>query len=241
MSDHRPLQRLFVPHRLAPGQDIALERAQSHYVADVLRLREGEHILLIDGETGEWRAEIVRAHGKASALRVVAQTRPLEEPADLWLCFAPIKRGRIDWMIEKACELGVARVVPVLTQRTIVDRLADERLRQHMIEAAEQCGRTRIPEIAPLTKLPLLLDAWPAGRHLLFCDETGGAALRDTALDAPAAILIGPEGGFTPHERDLLRAHPQARATSLGPRILRADTAAVAALAAWQAISGDWR
>ncbi len=241
MSDNRPLQRLFVPHRLAPGQEITLERAQSHYLTDVLRLREGDAILLIDGETGEWRAEIVRAHAKTTALRVAAQTRPLEEPADLWLCFAPIKRGRIDWMIEKACELGVARVVPVLTQRTIVDRLADERLRQHMIEAAEQCGRTHIPEIAPLTRLPALLGQWPAERRLLFCDETGGAALRDTPLDAPAAILIGPEGGFTPVERDLLRAHPQATATSLGPRILRADTAAVAALAAWQALAGDWR
>lgn len=241
MSDSRPLQRLFVPQRLGPGLEVALERAQSHYVASVLRLQEGDAILLIDGETGEWRADIVRAHAKATVLRVTAQTRPLETPADLWLCFAPIKRGRIDWVVEKACEMGVARVQPVLTQRTIVDRLADERLRQHMIEAAEQCGRTHIPEIAPLAKLPALLDRWPAERRLLFCDETGGTALHDTPLAAPAAILIGPEGGFTPTERDILRAHPQACAVSLGPRVLRADTATVAAVAAWQALAGDWR
>ena len=241
MSDTRPLQRLFVPQRLVQGLEITLERAQSHYVATVLRLQEGDEILLIDGETGEWRAEIMHAHAKAALLRTAAQTRPLETPADLWLCFAPIKRGRIDWMIEKACELGVARVVPVMTQRTIVDRLADERLRQHMIEAAEQCGRTHIPEIAPLARLPALLNAWPTERRLLFCDETGGAALGMVPLDAPAAILIGPEGGFTAAERDLLRTHPQTTAVSLGPRVLRADTAAVAALAAWQALAGDWR
>ena len=160
---------------------------------------------------------------------------------DLWLLTAPIKKGRIDWIIEKACELGVARIVPVLTQRTIVDKINPDRLSAHMIEAAEQCGRTALPELAEMVKLTAMLANWPADRTLIFADEAGGAPMAEAITPGPAAILIGPEGGFTDDERAAIRAHPAARGVSLGPRILRADTAVVAAITLWMAIAGDWR
>ncbi len=161
---------------------------------------------------------------------------------DLWLCAAPIRKGRIDWVAEKACELGVARLVPVLTRRTVVDRLNLERLRAHMIEAAEQCGRTALPELAEPAKLAALLEGWPAERALFFADETGGAPALEAmrARPGPAAILIGPEGGFDQPEREAIRALPQAVGIALGPRILRADTAAAAAVALWMGAAGDW-
>ncbi len=168
--------------------------------------------------------------------------REREHVPDLWLCAAPLKKGRIDWLVEKACELGAARVVPVLTRRTVVDRLNLERLTAHMVEAAEQCGRTAVPELAGPVKLPALLRDWPAERALFFADENGGAPALEAmrAHKGPAAILIGPEGGFDDDERAAIRALPQAVAISLGPRILRADTAAAAAIALWMAASGDW-
>jgi 16S rRNA (uracil1498-N3)-methyltransferase len=162
--------------------------------------------------------------------------------SDLWLCIAPIKRARIDWVAEKACELGVARLVPVTTRRTVIERLNPERLRAHMIEAAEQCGRTALPELAAEpVKLERLLADWPADRALIFADETGGLPLAQAIPSGPAAILIGPEGGFTPEERAAIRACPRALGVSLGPRILRAETAALAAVAIWMAQAGDWR
>lgn len=226
------------------GAAIMLERAQSHYLVEVLRLGDGEPVLLIDGLTGEWSARLTDSNRKQAVLTAVARLRPLETPPDLWLLFAPIKRGRIDWLAEKACELGVSRLCPVVTERTIVDRLPLDRMQAHLVESAEQCGRTALPMLDPPAKLGALLAAWPAGRVLLYCDEAGAPDLPSVLVNGeggpPAALLIGPEGGFTPAERVMLRAHAACRPVSLGPRILRADTAAVAAIAAWQAMCGDW-
>jgi 16S rRNA (uracil1498-N3)-methyltransferase len=232
------LSRLFVEQTLSEGAALTLDGAPANYLATVLRLAPGAQVKLFDDRTGEWLAEIAEAGRKRVTLAVTRHLRPREPVPDLWLLFAPIKRGRIDWLIEKATELGAARLVPVLTQRTIVDRLNLERLRAHAIEAAEQCERTALPELAEPRKLDALLRDWPAGRHLFFADEAGGEPF--APAPGPAAILIGPEGGFTDAERAAIRAHPQARPVSLGPRILRADTAAIAALSLWMAAAGDW-
>lgn len=233
--------RLFVDQPLGPGQAFALPPAQSHYLSGVMRLKSGDSLQLFDDRTGEWAATVEDAGRKAVRVAIGRQIAPREAVPDLWLCAAPIKRGRIDWVAEKACELGVARLVPVLTRRTVVDKLNLDRLRAHMIEAAEQCGRTALPAIDEPVALAKLLGDWPADRQLIFCDETGGDAFGGTIRPGPAAILIGPEGGFDPAERERIRALPQATAVSLGPRVLRADTAAVAAVALWQAAAGDWR
>jgi len=231
--------RLYVDVPLAAGATLTLPVPQSHYLAQVMRRQPGDMVRLFDGASGEWAARLVSVARKAVVVTLESQSAPQEMTADLWLCAAPLKRGRIDWVAEKACELGVARFVPVITRRTIIDKLNLDRLRAHMIEAAEQCGRTALPEIAEPTPLAALLRDWPADRTLIFADETGGEPLAAicAAAPAPAAFLIGPEGGFTPEERAAIRTVPQARAASLGPRILRADTAAVAAVAVWQALS----
>ncbi len=229
------LPRLFVDRALAEGMSVAVD---GPYLGAVLRLGPGDRVKLFDDRTGEWLAEIVEAGKKRVALIVGERLRGRETVPDLWLLFAPIKRGRIDWLIEKATELGVARLVPVLTRRTIVDRLNLERLRAHAIEAAEQCERTALPELAEPRKLAALLASWPAERALYFADEGGGAPF--APAPGPAAILIGPEGGFTGEERAAIRALGQARPISLGPRILRADTAALAAIGLWMAAAGDW-
>jgi 16S rRNA (uracil1498-N3)-methyltransferase len=231
---------LFVEDGLAQGLSLTLEGPPANYLANVLRLAPGDGVKLFDDSSGEWLAEIVEAGKKRVALTVVERLRAREAVPDLWLLFAPIKRGRIDWLIEKATELGVARLVPVLTRRTIVDRLNLERLRAHAIEAAEQCERTALPVLEEPRKFDALLKQWPEDRLLYFADEGGGAALVEAAGPGPAAILIGPEGGFTEEERAAIRAVPQARPVSLGPRILRADTAAVAAITLWMAAAGDW-
>jgi 16S rRNA (uracil1498-N3)-methyltransferase len=230
--------RLHVEAVLAAGAAFDLPAPQSHYLAKVMRRQVGDPVLLFDGRSGEWRARIANVGKRQVSVIVEAQTRPLETAPDLWLCATPLKRGRIDWLAEKACELGVARLLPVLTRRTVVDRLNLDRLRAHMIEAAEQCGRTAVPELAEPVSLAALLAAWPAERALIFADETGGPPLAGATAPPTAAILIGPEGGFTPEERAAIRTLPQAVPVGLGPRILRADTAAVAAVAVWQAVQG---
>jgi 16S rRNA (uracil1498-N3)-methyltransferase len=232
------LPRLFVDRPLSPDLALVLDGAAANYLVNVLRLAAGAPVKLFADRTGEWLAELVEAGRKKVSVRIVSHLCPREPVPDLWLLFAPIKRGRIDWLVEKATELGVARLMPVLTRRTIVGRVNVGRLRAHAIEAAEQCGRTALPELAGPEKLDALLRAWPAGRALYFADEGGGEPFAPPA--GPAAILIGPEGGFTGEERAAIRAVPQARPTSLGPRILRADTAAVAAVALWMAAAGDW-
>jgi 16S rRNA (uracil1498-N3)-methyltransferase len=234
------LPRLYVDRALSEGASIILEGPQAHYLAAVMRLGAGDRVKLFDDRTGEWLAMIEESGRKRVTLRVGERLREREAVPDLWLLFAPIKRGRIDWLIEKATELGVARLVPVITRRTIVERINRERLLAHAVEAAEQCERTALPELAEAEKLDPLLAGWPAGRALLFADEAGGTALAEAAASGPAAILIGPEGGFTDEEREAIRSVPAACAVSLGPRILRADTAAVAALSVWMAAAGDW-
>jgi 16S rRNA (uracil1498-N3)-methyltransferase len=232
------LPRLFVDRPLAESAALTLDGAPANYLANVLRLGPGDRVKLFDDRSGEWLAEIAETGKKRVTLAVHEHLREREAVPDLWLLFAPIKRGRIDWLVEKATELGVARLVPVLTRRTIVDRLNLDRLRAHIVEAAEQCERTALTELMEPRKLVALLAAWPAERLLYFADETGGEPL--TAEPGPAAILIGPEGGFTDEERAAIRALPQARPIGLGPRTLRADTAALAAVALWMGAAGDW-
>ncbi|HZG10232.1 MAG TPA: 16S rRNA (uracil(1498)-N(3))-methyltransferase [Allosphingosinicella sp.] len=237
------LPRLFVDRELYEGAALVLDGAPANYLANVLRLQPGAQVKLFDDRTGEWLAEIAEAGKKRIALRLAGHLRPREDVPDLWLVFAPIKKGRIDWVVEKATELGAARLMPVITQRTIVDRLNLERLRAHAVEAAEQCERTALPGLDGPVKLAALLRDWPTERTLFFADETGGepfAAAAAGVEPGPAAVLIGPEGGFTADEAAAIRALPQARAISLGPRILRAETAAAAALAVWMAVAGDW-
>ena len=234
------LPRLYVEDTLAPGAMVTLEGPPAHYLANVLRLQPGSRVKLFDDRTGEWLGELHETGRKRVSVSLLEQLRPREPVPDLWLLFAPIKRGRIDWLVEKATELGVARLVPVTTERTVVDRLNLERLRAHSIEAAEQCDRTALPHIEAPVALDKLLAEWPQQRSLYFADETGGRPLAEAAETGSAAILIGPEGGFTQAERARIGAVAQARAVSLGPRILRADTAAAAAISLWMAAAGDW-
>jgi 16S rRNA (uracil1498-N3)-methyltransferase len=238
----RSTPRLFVETSLSQGATLRIDGPQAHYLLSVMRLKAGDPVKLFDGESGEWLGTASATGKRDLTLDVTRHLRDREPVPDLWLCVAPIKKGRVDWVAEKACELGVARLVPVLTRRTVIDRVNSERLRAHMIEAAEQCGRTAVPELGDLVKLDAMLADWPADRALFFADETGGApalgAMR--GYPGPAAILIGPEGGFDDSERAAIRALPQAIGISLGPRILRADTAAAAAVSLWMAAAGDW-
>jgi 16S rRNA (uracil1498-N3)-methyltransferase len=235
------LPRLYVPRPLAQGMTLILEEGPAHYLVNVLRLGPGARTLLFDDISGEWLAELIETSRKRATLTILDHLRGRELVPDLWLLFAPIKRGRIDWLVEKATELGIARLVPVVTERTIVERIKPERLFAHIVEAAEQCGRTALPGLDESVRLGDLLDRWPADRVLLFADEQGGTPLAAAARPGPTAILIGPEGGFTAAERERIGAVPGARPVSLGPRILRADTAAAAAIALWMAAAGDWR
>lgn len=232
--------RLFVDQLLEGLAAIPISGPQAHYLSGVMRLKVGDPVCLFDDRSGEWLATVAHVAKRELVLDIKERLRPRETVPDLWLLMAPIKKGRIDWMVEKACELGVARVVPVLTRRTVVDRVNPERLHAHLVEAAEQCGRTALPELGEMVKLDRLLRDWPAERQLLFADENGGVPLADVARAGPAAILIGPEGGFDTEERAAIRALDAARAITLGPRILRADTAAVAAVSNWMAAQGDW-
>jgi 16S rRNA (uracil1498-N3)-methyltransferase len=226
---------------LYAGARVDLDAAQANYLGSVMRLAEGDRLLLFDGNSGEWLAEVAEAGKKRMALSVVELTRPQESVPDLWLAFAPIKKGRVDWLVEKAVELGVARLQPVVTQRTIVDKLNLDRMRAHIVEAAEQCGRTALAEIGEPMKLDAFLKSRDPARILYFADETGGKPAASAFQPGPALILTGPEGGFTPDEASAIRAASGTTAISLGPRILRAETAALAAVAAWMSTSGDWR
>ena len=237
----RSLPRLFIETPLAQGGTVALDAAQANYLGNVLRLSEGGEVLLFDGVSGEWLAEVVEAGKKRMTLTVREATRPQESVPDLWLAFAPVKKGRVDWLVEKAVELGVAHLQPVITARTIVDKLNLDRMRAHIVEAAEQCGRTALATIDAPVKLDAWLKSRDPARTLYFADETGGEPAPSAFVPGPAVILIGPEGGFTPEEAEAIRAAANARAISLGPRILRAETAALAAVATYMALAGDWR
>jgi 16S rRNA (uracil1498-N3)-methyltransferase len=204
-----------------------------------MRFKAGDPLKLFDGFSGEWLGMTEIVGKRDLTVRISGQLRPLEKVPDLWLLAAPIKKARIDLVAEKACELGVARYQPVITRRTNIERLNLDRLNAHMVEAAEQCGRTSVPALDDPIKLPALLKNWPSQRTLYFADETGGDPF--VPVPGPAAILIGPEGGFDNEERAAIRAVPQAKAISLGPRILRAETAAIAAITIWMSSAGDWQ
>lgn len=232
--------RLFIDRPLAEGAEVHVDGNAAHYLLGVMRLKIDAPVKLFDDRSGEYLATVSAAGKRDLILTVEAKLRERERVPDIWLCQALIKKDRFDWIAEKACELGAARFVPLLTGRCVVDKVKEDRLRTQMIEAAEQCERTALPEIAPLTKLDALLRDWPVERSLYFCDERGGTPVGDAMRSGPAAIIIGPEGGFTDKENAAIRTHPAALAVSLGPRILRADTAAVAALSIWMAAQGDW-
>jgi 16S rRNA (uracil1498-N3)-methyltransferase len=237
----RSLQRLCVPPPLSEGVLVALEGGQANYLGNVLRMKEGDELLLFDGVSGEWLARVAEVGKRRMALGVVRQTRTQEAVPDLTLAFAPIKKGRIEFLIEKAVELGVSHLQPVITRRTIVDKLNLDRMRSHIVEAAEQCGRTALATISEPLKLDQFLCDRDPARPLYFADETGGAPASSAYAPGAATILVGPEGGFLPEEAEAIRAAPAASAISLGPRILRAETAALAAVTAWMAAVGDWR
>jgi 16S rRNA (uracil1498-N3)-methyltransferase len=235
--------RLYVETPLGEGVAVPVEGNAAHYLIGVMRVKPDDVVLLFDGRSGEWAARARDIRKRDLVLVCETRTRPLEQVPDFWLCCAPIKKGRIDLIAEKACELGAAKLQPVLTRRAVVDRLNLDRLRAHLVEAAEQCGRTALPELGEMVKLDALLREWPDDRWLFFADETGGAPLEQAlrAHPGPAAFLIGPEGGFDPNEREAIRAVAKAVPVSLGPRILRAETAAIAATSAWMALNGDWQ
>ena len=232
--------RLFIDQPLAPDAAPVIDGPSAHYLLNVMRLKTGDPLLLFDDLSGEWLATVADTAKRSLTLRIDAQMRERETVPDLWLCFAPVKKARLDWIIEKATELGVARLQPVITERTIVERVKRERLAAQIVEACEQCGRTALPQLGDPVKLSALIDNWPVGRALLFADEAGGEPLASLDAPAPAAILTGPEGGFTDRERAALLALPAVRRLALGPRILRAETAAIAATSLWMSRSGDW-
>ncbi len=233
---------MYVQHPLGEGQSVALARNQARYAFSVMRLAVGDRLAVFNGHDGEWEAEVASAGKRDGTLVCRIQSAGQRHPPDLWLLFAPVKKARTDFIVEKAAEMGAARIMPVRTAFTVAGRIRRDRLQAHAIEAAEQCGETSVPRVEELSALAPALEAWPEGRRLMFCDE----ALVDVAAtlsgDAgPWAILVGPEGGFSEAERRMIRAMPQTVAVSLGPRVLRADTAAVAAMALWQSSLGDWQ
>ena len=239
--------RLFVDADLAPGATIPMRHDQTHYLTNVMRQADGAIIHLFNGRDGEWRATLAEPRKKVWAARVEDQVRPWLAGPDLDLIVAVVKRSRLETVVEKAAELGARRVLPVLTERTNAPRVSLDRLRAIAIEAAEQTGRLDVPAIAEPARLADVLRNWNLGRRLMFCDEAGDAPAAAEALRlqppplTPWAVLIGPEGGFSPAERAAIRAVAGALPVSLGPRILRADTAAIAALTLWQSVLGDWR
>ena len=230
--------RLYVEAELSEGSVLRIDAAQAHYLIAVMRFKVGDPLKLFDNVTGEWLAVADHVGKRDIVFNVRARLRQREAVPDLWLLAAPIKKARIDMVVEKACELGIARYQPIITRRAIIERIKADRLRGIMIEAAEQCGRTALPDIGDPIKLSALLRDWPSERALYFADENGGEPFAPT--QGPAAILIGPEGGFDDDERAAIRALPRAIPISLGPRILRAETAAIAAISLWMAQAGDW-
>ena len=243
-ADYR-MQRLFVDGRLAAGARVALAQPQNHYLLNVLRMGAGDTVLVFNGRDGEWRGRLAAAAKKKLSLDLEEQTRDQPPPSDLVYCFAPLKQARLDYMVQKAVEMGAGRLQPVLTAHTQKHQLSERRLAANAVEAAEQCGILAIPEIGAPVGLADLLASWDPQRRLIFCDESHGThdplPVLNTVAEDRLAVLIGPEGGFSDLERRELHARPFVTAIPLGPRILRADTAAVAALAVVQAAIGDWR
>jgi 16S rRNA (uracil1498-N3)-methyltransferase len=237
--------RLFTESALAAGATVVPTQAQAHYLLHVMRARAGDYVRLFNGRDGEWRAQVSQVTRRACSLTCEAKIASQSEVPDLWLAFAPVKKTPADYVAQKATELGVRVLQPVMTHRTIVGRVNLDRLRANAIEAAEQSGRLSVPEVREALDLAVLLKNWPKDRQLLFCDEGGDAPAIADALARLASgqwgVLTGPEGGFDDDERALIRSYAFAVPVSLGPRIVRADTAALAALSIWQALCGDWR
>ena len=238
----RSAPRLFVSGPLAAGATVTVEGNPAHYLAKVMRVAHGDAVILCDDATGEWAARVVAVGKRAVELQAVEKLREREQVPDFWLCPALLKKDRFDLVLEKATELGVRAIRPVVMRRCVADKLNLDRARAIVTEAAEQCARTALPEVATPVSLDALLRDWPEDRALFFADELGGAPAADAFAGhgGPSALLTGPEGGFDDAERDRIRAHPAARAISLGPRILRGETAAIAASAVWMATAGDW-
>jgi 16S rRNA (uracil1498-N3)-methyltransferase len=249
MSEQPPAARLHVEQPLGAGAGIPLDADRAHYLRNVLRLEPGASVALFNGRDGEWLGHIDALDKRGATVTLRRQTRVQAAEPDLWLCFAPIKKARIDFVAEKATELGVSALQPVFTRHTAMTRVNLERLRANAVEAAEQTERLSVPAVHEPVALDDLLQTWPSGRRLLLADEAGGGrplaatlgGLDQAARCAPWAVLVGPEGGFARAELDALRKLPFVTAVGLGPRILRADTAALAALACWQALLGDWQ
>ena len=234
--------RLYVTADLGSGMAVAADDGQAHYLLHVMRAKPGMRISLFNGRDGEWLAEIGAAGKRGVTLNCLKRSAPQAGVPDLWLAFAPVKKTPSDYLTQKATELGVSLLQPVMTRRTIVSRINEDRMAANAIEAAEQSGRLSVPEIREAVSLEKLLAGWSQERRIYFCDEGGDAQpLAKASAPGPAAILTGPEGGFDPAEREKLRALPFVTPVTLGPRILRADTAALAALAIWQSVSGDWK
>jgi len=241
----RPATRLYIPEALASGAAVALDAAQAHRLRHVLRLGAGATVAGFNARDGEWLCRVDELGRGRGVVTPLEQRRAAQPDSDLWLLFAPIKRGRLDWLVEKATELGAGALVPVLTARTQTERLNRERLQALAVAASEQSGRLSVPEVRSAEALSRLLAAWPLDRRLILCDESGAGTPIAAALAGfragPAAVFIGPEGGFAETELDALGKLSIVTRVGLGPRILRAETAALAALAVFQAIAGDWR
>ncbi len=245
---YQPKTRLFTPEPLSEALELTLDKEQSHYLATVMRKRVNDEILVFNGRDGEFGAAIIDTNKRAIQLRIGVQTREQASEPDVWLAFAPIKKARLDFIAQKATELGVSHMIPVMTRRTIVDRVKTDRMHANAVEAAEQCERLNIPTIGEPVKFNNLMKDWPEDRMIMFCDEDlsgkdAYTALRGAAAEAPHhkwAIIVGPEGGFDDSERETIKGNSNTVTVSLGPRVLRADTAAMAAITLWQAAIGDW-
>ena len=243
MSNKNPKTRLYTPHELKAGAVHLIDGNQGHYLVNVMRMKMGEYVSMFNGHAGEWLGEITKVGKGKAKVTVREKTADQTSEPDLWYLFAPVKKARVDYIIQKATELGVSRISPVITNRTNLDRIKKDKLIANSVEASEQCGRMTVPEIDTIMSLDEKLKNWPDDRAILFCDEARDA---DPIQDLKPsyenwAILIGPEGGFSPEERKMIRDHKNTIAISLGPRILRADTAAVVALSLWQTFFGDWQ
>lgn len=245
---HNTNIRIYTANTLMQGGTVILDKDQSHYLVTVMRQKVGANLLTFNGRDGEWLAQITDANKRAVTIQILEQTKMQAPEPDLWFAFAPIKKTRLDFIAQKVTELGINRILPVMTRRTIVDRIKNDRMLANAIEAAEQCERLSIPTIDKMIKLEKLINTWPNDRLLMFCDEDLSGkdayhALKETAKASGKqkwGVLIGPEGGFDDHERTLIKSKPNTVVVSLGPRILRADTAAISAITIWQAAIGDW-
>lgn len=243
MSNKSSRTRLYINEVFQDGSAHHVEGNQGHYLVNVLRIKLGEYVTLFNGDQGEWLAEIIKVKKGKALLRTIEKVRDQKNDPDLWYLFAPVKKARIDYMIQKATELGVSYIRPIMTQHTNLDKIKEEKIINNMIEAAEQCGRMTVPQMDVMISLEDLLENFPDDRGLIFCDEAGDAIpfKEINAKYNKWAILIGPEGGFSETERELVRRHSNSIPVTLGPRILRADTAAVAAFSLWQSFIGDWQ